>query len=298
MPALGQTLFIRMNNIALPKKLSFLQTEDKNRAQAILEPLAPGYGTTVGNALRRVLLASLPGAAVIGAKIEGATHEFMALPNIKEDILEIILNLKKIRLHLDEGVDEARLELKAFGEKIVTAADITKQAGVEITNPESVIAHLTDMGGKLNMEIFVRRGVGYETIESREEKKNELGFIDVDSIYSPVYTVGLDIENVRVGKMVNWEKLILDIETDGTITAEEAFKASANILIEQLNAVVALGEQPTEIAENDEVVTPEEATEEAEIKTLVTEEVVEAEAPKKKTKSASAKAIVDKKEKK
>ena len=273
-----------MNNIALPKKLSFLQTEDKNRAQAILEPLAPGYGTTVGNALRRVLLASLPGAAVIGAKIEGATHEFMALPNIKEDILEIILNLKKIRLHLDEGVDEARLELKAFGEKIVTAADIIKQAGVEITNPESVIAHLTDMGGKLNMEIFVRRGVGYETIESREEKKNELGFIDVDSIYSPVYTVGLDVENVRVGKMVNWEKLILDIETDGTITAEEAFKASANILIEQLNAVVALGEQSTEMPENEQAPITEETTEEAEVETPVTEEVVEEEAPKKKAK--------------
>lgn len=284
MPALGQTLFIRMNNIALPKKLSFLQTEDKNRAQAILEPLAPGYGTTVGNALRRVLLASLPGAAVIGAKIEGATHEFMALPNIKEDILEIILNLKKIRLHLDEGVDEARLELKAFGEKIVTAADITKQAGVEITNPESVIAHLTDMGGKLNMEIFVRRGVGYETIESREEKKNELGFIDVDSIYSPVYTVGLDVENVRVGKMVNWEKLILDIETDGTITPEEAFKASANILIEQLNAVVALGEQPAEMPESEEVATTKEATEEAEVETSATEEATEEEAPKKKAK--------------
>lgn len=284
MPALGQTLFIRMNNIALPKKLSFLPTEDKNRSKAILEPLAPGYGTTIGNALRRVLLASLPGVAVVGAKIEGATHEFMALPNIKEDILEIILNLKKIRLHLDEGLDEARLELKAFGEKVITAADITKQAGVEITNPESVIAHLTDMGGKLNMEIFVRRGLGYETIESREEKKNELGYIDVDSIYSPVFTVGLDIENVRVGKMVNWEKLILDIETDGTITAEEAFKASANILIEQLNAVVALGEQPAEMPENEEVATSEEATEEAEVETPATEEVVEEEAPKKKAK--------------
>jgi DNA-directed RNA polymerase subunit alpha len=276
-----------MNNIALPKKLSFLPTEDKNRSKAILEPLAPGYGTTIGNALRRVLLASLPGAAVVGAKIEGATHEFMALPNIKEDILEIILNLKKIRLHLDEGVEEARLELKAFGEKVVTAADITKQAGIEITNPESVIAHLTDMGGKLNMEIFVRRGVGYETIESREEKKNELGYIDVDSIYSPVFTVGLDIENVRVGKMVNWEKLVLDIETDGTMTAEQAFKASAAILIEQLNAVVALGENTFEMSETEVVDSTEEATEvneEVAVEAPVTDEGSEEEAPKKKAK--------------
>lgn len=281
-----------MNNIALPKKLSFLPTEDKNRSKAVLEPLAPGYGTTIGNALRRVLLASLPGAAVVGAKIEGATHEFMALPNIKEDILEIILNLKKIRLHLDEGVDEARLELKAFGEKVVTAADITKQAGVEITNPESVIAHLTDMGGKLNMEIFVRRGVGYETIESREEKKNELGFIDVDSIYSPVFTVGLDIESVRVGKMVNWEKLVLEIETDGTITAEEAFKASAAILIEQLNAVVALGEHTIEMPETEAVDTVEEATESTEEvvgESLAVEEGGEYETPKEKKKAKKEK---------
>jgi DNA-directed RNA polymerase subunit alpha len=279
-----------MNNIALPKKISFLPTEETNRAKAILEPLAPGYGTTLGNALRRVLLASLPGAAVIGAKIEGATHEFMALPNIKEDILEIILNLKKIRLHLDEGVDEARLELKAFGEKVVTAGDITKQAGVEISNPESVIAHLTDMGGKLNMEIFVRRGVGYETIENREDKKTELGYIDVDSIYSPVFTVGLDIENVRVGKMVNWEKLILEIETDGTMSPEEAFRSSVLILIDQLKAVVGLEdgaeEEVEEMVVTEEVNSTTEETEPEEVDATP----AEVKKAKKKTKSASAKA--------
>ncbi len=263
-----------MSNIALPKKLSFVSSEP-NRARAILEPLAPGYGTTVGNALRRVLLASLPGAAVVGAKIEGASHEFMALPNIKEDMLEILLNLKKIRLKLDEGVDEARLELKAYGEKAVTAGDITKQAGVEITNPDSVIAHLTDMGGALNMEIFVRRGLGYETIESREEKKKELGYIDVDSIYSPVLTVGLDIENVRVGKMVNWEKMVLDIQTDGTITPEEAFRSAAAILIEQFSSLLTVGS-------NDEAVEAV-ASEETEEAAVVADEEVEEE-PKKKAK--------------
>lgn len=279
-----------MNKIALPKKISFLPTEEKNRTRAVLEPLAPGYGTTLGNALRRVLLASLPGAAVIGAKIEGATHEFMALPNIKEDILEIILNLKKIRLHLDEGVDEARLELKAFGEKVVTAGDISKQAGVEINNPDSVIAHLTDMGGKLNMEIFVRRGVGYETIENREDKKTELGYIDVDSIYSPVFTVGLDIENVRVGKMVNWEKLILEIETDGTMSPEEAFRSSVLILIDQLKAVVGLENEPDEVveelSETEEVVNSSVEETEPEEVDATPAEVKKA---KKKTKSASAK---------
>mgnify|MGYP000894786107 FL=1 len=272
-----------MNTIALPKKLYFLPAAEPFRAQAILEPLAPGYGTTLGNALRRVLLASLPGAAVIGAKIEGATHEFMGLPNIKEDVLEILLNLKKICLRLDEGIDEARLELKAYGEKVVTAADITKQTGVTITNPESVIAHLTDMGGQLNVEIFVRRGVGYETIEQREEKKKELGYIDVDSIYSPVLTVGLDIENVRVGKMVNWEKLILDIQTDGTMSVEEAFRASAAILIEQFNAVLALptGEdsEPAAVSQ-EEAVAETESTEDVE----TAEEEAADEKPKKKGK--------------
>ncbi|HRH32579.1 MAG TPA: DNA-directed RNA polymerase subunit alpha [bacterium] len=286
-----------MNNIALPKKLSFLPTEEKNRVKAILEPLAPGYGTTLGNAIRRVLLASLPGVAVIGAKIEGATHEFMALPNIKEDILEILLNLKKIRLRLDEGVDEARLVLSAFGEKVVTAKDITKQAGVEIMSPEIVIAHLTDMGGKLDMEIFVRRGVGYETIESREEKKNELGYIDVDSVYSPVLTVGLDIENVRVGKMVNWEKLILEVETDGTLTVEEAFKASTSILIDQLNAVIALSNNSSE----DSVIETETEAEVVSSEAMVApaEVIVDEEEKKtKKAKSISAKVSEDKKDKK
>ncbi len=250
MPGFGRHSY-NMNTIALPKKLSFVPSDEPNRASAVLEPLAPGYGTTLGNALRRVLLASLPGAAVVGVKIEDATHEFMALPNIKQDVLEILLNMKKVRFRLDDGVDEARLELKAFGEKTVTAADITAQAGVVITNPESVIAQLTDAAGKLNMEIFVRRGSGYETIESREEKKKELGYIDIDSLYSPVLTVGLDIENVRVGKMVNWEKLVLDIQTDGTLTPEEAFRRSTTVLIEQLNAVMALGngESVEEISE-------------------------------------------------
>ncbi len=254
-----------MQTIALPKKLSFEESGEPNRVKAILEPLAPGYGTTVGNALRRVLLASLPGVAVIGAKIEGASHEFMALPNVKEDVLQILLNLKKVRFKLDEGLDEARLELKAYGEKSATAGDIVKQAGVEVVNPELVIADLTDMGGKLNMEIFIRRGLGYETIENREDKKGELGYIDIDSIFSPVLAVGLDVENVRVGKMVNWEKLILDIQTDGTISVEDAFKRATEILLEQFNAVRSLGDGTVAVAEEttEAVETPEAAEPEA-----------------------------------
>ncbi|WKZ24440.1 MAG: DNA-directed RNA polymerase subunit alpha [Patescibacteria group bacterium] len=237
-----------MNTIALPKKISFTESDEKNRATVSLEPLAPGYGTTLGNALRRVLLSSLPGAAVVGAKIEGATHEFMALPNVKEDVLQIMLNLKNVRFILDEGVNEARLELKADGEKIVKASDIVKQAGVTVVNPDQPIAQLTDVGATFNMEIFVSRGLGYETIENRENRKAELGYIDIDSIFSPIMAVALTVENVRVGKMVNWDKMMLDITTDGTLTIEEAFGQAVDILSSQINGVRSLlnGEVPEE----------------------------------------------------
>lgn len=257
-----------MQTIALPKKVSIVPGAEANRAQIIIEPLAPGYGTTIGNALRRVLLASLPGTAVIGAKIEGASHEFMALPNIKEDVLEIMLNLKKVRFKLDEGIDEARLNLAAFGEKAVLAGEIEKQAGVQITNPDTVIAHITDMSGKLNIEIFVRRGMGYETIETREEGKKELGYIEIDSIFSPVLHVGLEIQNVRVGKMVNWEKMVLDVLTDGTISVEDAFKHSNDILISQFTGLKEIASGATVVeAQTEEVseesVASEENTDEA-----------------------------------
>jgi len=268
-----------MHKIALPKKISFLPAEE-NRGQIIIEPLAPGYGTTIGNALRRVLLASLSGTAVIGAKIEGASHEFMALPNIKEDILEIMLNLKKIRFKLDEGVDEARLNLSAFGEKAVTGADIEKQAGVTVVNPELVLAHITDMSGKLAIEIFVRRGLGYETIESREEGKKELGYIEIDSIFSPVLSVALNIENVRVGKMVNWEKLILDVETDGTVDFEDAFHKANEILIEQFIGLKEIALNKTDDKVDEE--TPAEIIEEKSEELPVEEELEETEKKTKK----------------
>lgn len=277
------------NIIALPKKISFIPSDEINRGQVIVEPLAPGYGITIGNALRRVLLASLPGVAVIGAKIEGASHEFMAIPNIKEDILEIMLNLKKVRFKLDEGVDEARLTLSAFGEKEVTAKDIEKQAGVQIVNPELVIAHITDMSGKLNMEIFIRRGMGYETNESREEGKKELGYIEIDSIFSPVMHVSLTVANVRVGKMVNWEKLVLDIETDGNVNFEDAFRYANEVLIDQFNGLKELSNKPVEVVETleDEKVI-EVAEEKEEVTAPEEEEVTEKPVVKvKKTKKIS-----------
>ncbi|MBU4455078.1 DNA-directed RNA polymerase subunit alpha [Patescibacteria group bacterium] len=234
-----------MEKISLPKKIEFIKGKEPNQKSVIIEPCYPGYGLTLGNSLRRVLLSSLPGAAVVGVKIKGASHEFMALPNIKEDVLEIILNLKQLRLKI-YGDEAVKLELDARGEKEAKAKDIKKNSQAEIVNPDLTLAHITDVAGSLNMEIYASRGKGYEMVESREEKKHEIGYIEIDSIFSPIRAVGINIENVRVGKMTNWDKLILDITTDGTITPEEAFNESVKILIKQFSFLIGAETEPEE----------------------------------------------------
>lgn len=258
-----------MEKIALPQKIEFVKGSGANNKQIIIEPCYPGYGATIGNALRRVLLSSLPGAAVVGVKIKDANHEFMALPHVKEDILELVLNLKKLRLKVfsDEIV---KIELDARGEKEVKASDIKKNSLVEIANPDLVLGHVTDMAGSLSMEIFVSQGAGYVTVESREGAKNEIGYIEMDSIFSPVLSVSVNIDNVRIGKMTNWDKLILNLTTDGTITPEDAFYKSVDILINQFNALVGktveekieAKTEPTETKEATEVEEEAEETDE------------------------------------
>lgn len=234
-----------MQKIALPSKVEFVASSEANRKRIIIEPCYPGYGTTLGNALRRALLSSLPGAAAVGVKIKGADHEFMTLPHVKEDVLELILNLKKLRLKIfsDEPV---KLELDARGEKEVKASDIAKNSQVEISNPDLILGHITDMAGSLIMEIFVAKGLGYVTVENRESDKHEIGYIEMDSIFSPILSVGISVENMRVGKMTNWDKLILDLVTDGTITPEEAFNKSVEILISQFNSLIGKNEAAEE----------------------------------------------------
>lgn len=227
-----------MRNIALPKKIHFKDGKKPNEGTVTIEPCYSGYGMTLGNSLRRVLLSSLPGAAVVGVKIAGVEHEFTTLPHIKEDILEIILNLKQLRLKIFSD-EEIKLELDVAGEKKVKARDITKNSDVEIINSDLVLADITDMAGSLNMEIYVNFGRGYCPVESIEEKKNIIGYIEMDAIYSPVLSAGIKIDNVRVGKMTNWDKLILNIVTDGTMSYKEAFEQSAQILIEQFSALIS-----------------------------------------------------------
>lgn len=226
-----------MQSVALPKKIKFQKGPELNQGQIIIEPCYPGYGITLGNSLRRVLLSSLAGAAPIGVKVKGVEHEFSTIPHLKEDVLELIMNLKQLKLKVfhDELVT---LELDVHGEKEIKASDIKKNSLVEIINPDLVLGYITDMSGSLNMEIFVSQGMGYEMIENREKHENEISYIEMDSIFSPVISAGVKIENVRVGKMTNWDKLILNITTDGTINPEEAFQQAVKILIEQYNALV------------------------------------------------------------
>jgi DNA-directed RNA polymerase subunit alpha len=223
-----------MTQITLPEKVSIKDQKD-NRYQVVIEPFYPGFGVTVGNSLRRALLSSLGGAAVTSFKIDGAQHEFDSVEFIKEDLVEIMLNLKKLRLKVFSE-EPIKLTLEAKGEKVVTAADITKNSEVEIINKDLVIATLTDKTAKLAMEIVVEQGIGYVTVEQRDEKeKLEIGNVAIDASFSPVLNVSHNIESVRVGKITNYDKLTMDILTDGTISAEGAIAQAAKILEEHFN---------------------------------------------------------------
>lgn len=260
-----------MEDILLPSKIEIVPGERENESILTMEPFFHGYGHTVGNALRRVLLSSLPGAAVTAVKIKGASHEFQAIPNVKEDVLEIILNLKQLRLKLysDEPV---KLTLKAKGEKNVTGKDIEANSDVEIVNKNLHIATLTDKAGELEMEITVAKGRGYVPTEERGKEKAELGTIAVDALYSPIRAVGYKVDDVRVGQITNYDKLTLTIETDGSIPAEEAIRQSAKLLMDHfgllagVSAAAAPAEAKEEEAEASEEGGEEESSEEGDDK--------------------------------
>lgn len=222
-----------MESISLPSKV---QTEKvgEHETHFTIEPCFPGYGTTLGNALRRVLLSSMPGSAASAVKIKGTSHEFSTIPNVKEDIVELLLNFKNLRLKL-ESDEPALVILKAKGERDVTAKDLKAPSNVTVVNPSQHLATLTDKAAELDVELTVTRGRGYVPVEMREKEKLELGTIALDAIYTPVRNVNYDIENVRVGQMTNYDRLKLSIRTDGTVTPEEAFQQAAMILVEHFS---------------------------------------------------------------
>lgn len=207
-----------------------MKSDSAQQAQFLIEPLSPGYGVTIGNALRRVLLSSLEGSAITSVKIEGVTHEFATLPGMTEDVVSLILNLKTLRLQL-EGDEPATLELQAKGPGPVTAAAFKKNARVAIPDTNHYLATL-DKGGKLNLELTIERGRGYLPVEQRKNEQRPLGSIAIDAVFTPIKKVHYEVENTRVGGMTNFDKVILDITTDETIEPQAAFAQAAAILTE------------------------------------------------------------------
>ncbi|MBQ2296716.1 MAG: DNA-directed RNA polymerase subunit alpha [Clostridia bacterium] len=213
--------------------------EDSSFGRFVIEPLERGYGRTLGNSLRRVLLSSLPGVAVTSVKIDGVVHEFSTVPGVKEDVTEIVLNIKGInaKLHTDDLPKKVFIDVEGPCE--VTAGSIQADADVEILNPDLHIATV-GAGGKLNMELTMDKGRGYIPAEQNKQSQTVIGVIPVDSIYTPVLKVNYTVENTRVGQFTDFDKLIIEVTTDGTLTAQEAVSLGAKVLTEHLNLFVDL----------------------------------------------------------
>jgi DNA-directed RNA polymerase subunit alpha len=231
--------------IILPQKPKIVKKHE-NRAIFEIDGCYPGYGMTLGNAFRRALLSSLPGAAITSVKIKGASHEFSTIPYVLEDVIRIILSLKQIRfrVHSQEALP-IRLQLKVIGEKEVKAKDIKTPAEIEIINKDAHIATLTNKKAKLEMEIEVDGGLGYVPVEQRKKEKLEIGAIAIDAVFTPIKKVNYEIENMRVGERTDFNRLRIDIETDGSLTPEEALTKAADILVEHFQQFAS----PREIKE-------------------------------------------------
>ncbi len=206
----------------------------------------PGYGATLGNAIRRVLLSSLEGAAAQSVKIKGVSHEFATVPGVMEDVVQLLLNLKQVRFRIHGDSEESiKVTIKAKGEGEVTAGDIKAPSSVEIVNPSYKIATLTDKKAELELELEVGRGIGYVPIEARDGEDREIGVIALDSIYTPIRRVNYEVENMRVGKRTDYDKVSLEVVTDGSITPETAFAKAIDILVGQFDSI-RIEEQPKE----------------------------------------------------
>ena len=219
-------------------------SEDKKYGKFVVEPLERGYGTTLGNSLRRIMLSSLPGSAVSQVKIDGVLHEFSSIPGVKEDVTEIIMNVKNLAIKNNSDTNEPKTAYIEFeGEGVITAADIQTDADIEILNPEQVIATLS--GGtdsKFYMELTITNGRGYVGADKNRNEDLPIGVISVDSIYTPVERVNMAVENTRVGQMTDYDKLTLEIYTNGTLDPDEAVSLAAKVLSEHLNLFIDLSE--------------------------------------------------------
>ncbi len=214
--------------------------DDSNYAKFVCEPLERGYGVTIGNSLRRILLSSLPGSAITSVKIEGVVHEFSTIPNVVEDVPEIIINLKNVRLKTFDS-EEKIIRINFKGEGEVTAGDIIADSSVEILNPDLHIATVSE-GGSLNMEMTVDRGRGYNSAAKNKKTNQDISVLPIDSIYTPVKKVNYSVENTRVGQMVDFDKLIIEVWTDGSLKADEALSLAAKVMTGHLEIFIDLSE--------------------------------------------------------
>ena len=219
-------------------------SDDKRYGRFVVEPLERGYGITLGNSLRRIMLSSLPGSAVSQIKIDGVLHEFSSIPGVKEDVTEIVMNIKSLEIRNNSETDEQKIAyIEHDGEGTVYARDIQVDQDIEIMNPDLEIAHLS--GGedcRLYMELTITKGRGYVGAEKHKKKENPIGTIAVDSIYTPIERVNLTVENTRVGQVTDYDKLTLDVYTNGTIAPDEAVSLAAKVLSEHLNLFIDLSE--------------------------------------------------------
>ena len=216
---------------------------DGSYGKYVVEPLERGYGTTLGNSLRRILLSSLPGTAVTSIKIAGVQHEFSTIPGVKEDVTEIVMNIKDLCIKNNSTTNEPKVAyIDASGDKVVTAGDIQVDADLEILNPDLVIANLSGPEAKLEMELLISNGSGYGGSDKNKGLDSSIDAIAVDSIYTPVERVNLTVQNTRVGQVTDYDKLTLDVFTNGTLAPDEAVSLAAKVLSEHLNLFIDLSE--------------------------------------------------------
>ncbi|WP_163971969.1 DNA-directed RNA polymerase subunit alpha [Oceanobacillus halotolerans] len=256
-----------MIEIEKPKIETVEISDDGTFGKFVVEPLERGYGTTLGNSLRRILLSSLPGAAVTSVQIDGALHEFSTIDGVVEDVTTVILNLKKLALKIYSD-EEKTLELDVQGEGKVTAQDLTYDSDVEVLNPDLPIATVNSKG-HLHMKITAERGRGYRPADSNKQDDQPIGVIPIDSIFTPVSRVTYQVENTRVGQITNYDKLTLDVSTDGSIRPEEAVSLGAKVFNEHLNIFIGL----TDEAQNTEIMVEKEEDQKEKVMEMTIEEL-------------------------
>lgn len=244
-------IMMNFRSLIKPKSIEPVGQVTNTYGQFIIEPYEKGFGTTIGNALRRVMLSSIEGTAIVGVRIEGVTNEFSTVPGVIEDVVEILLNIKELTL-CSSSQEQVRVYIKKKGKGPVTAADIQGDASVEVLNPEQHILTISDDNKELNMEFFVERGIGYVPSGEFEDKFSEIDILPIDAIFTPIKRVNYHVENARVGQSTDYDKLILEIETDGSVRPEEAMAFAAKIVKDYMTQFINFEEKDEEEADVEE----------------------------------------------